>query len=89
MPSRNWKHPPQTIQAALEACLDHARLKHHRSLDHVAADMGLVSHWVLYKWVESGRIPAVMTAGASAPRSCRSPSISTTSLNKPKRAFPR
>lgn len=60
MPSRNWKHPPQSIQAALEACLDHARLKHRRTLDHVAADMGLANHWVLYKWVESGRIPAVM-----------------------------
>lgn len=60
MPSRNWKHPPQSLQAALEACIEHARSKHRRSIEHIAADMGLANHWILYKWVESGRIPGVM-----------------------------
>jgi len=60
MPSRNWKHPPQSMQEAMEACLAHALNRHRRSLDHVAADMGLPNKWTLYKWVESGRIPAVM-----------------------------
>lgn len=60
MSYRNWKHPPQSLQEAMEACLDHALKKHRRSLDHVAADMGLPNKWVLYKWVESGRMPAVM-----------------------------
>lgn len=60
MPTRNWKHPPQSLQEAIEACLNFALTKHHRSLDRVAADMGLANKWILYKWVESGRIPAVM-----------------------------
>jgi len=60
MPSRNWKHPPQSMQEAMEACLQHALTQHRRSLDHVAADMGLSNKWALYKYVESGRIPAVL-----------------------------
>lgn len=60
MTSRTWKHPPQSLQEAMEACLEHALKKHRRSLDHVAADMGLPNKWNLYKWVESGRMPAVL-----------------------------
>ena len=60
MPSRNWKHPPQSLQQALEACLNHARSKHRLSIERIAADMGLANHWNLYKWVESGRLPAVL-----------------------------
>jgi hypothetical protein len=44
----------------MQACLDHALSKHRRTLDHVAADMGLSNKWNLYKWVESGRIPAIL-----------------------------
>lgn len=60
MTNRNWKHPPQSLQQALESCINHARNKHHRSIEHIAADMGLESHWSLYKWVESGRMPALL-----------------------------
>ena len=60
MPSRNCKHPPQSLQQALEACLNHARTKHRQSIERIAADMGLANHWNLYKWVESGRLPAVL-----------------------------
>lgn len=60
MPTRTWKHPPQSIQEAMEACLNHALTKHRRSIDHVAADMGLANKWTLYKYVESGRLPAVL-----------------------------
>ncbi len=60
MPRTNWKHPPQSLQAALEACVDYARFKHNRSIENIAADMGLANHWSLYKWIESGRLPAVL-----------------------------
>jgi len=60
MTSRNWKHPPQSITEAMEACLAHALTKHRRSTDHVAADMGLANKWMLYKYLESGRLPAVL-----------------------------
>lgn len=60
MHRRNWKHPPQSLAEAMQACLDHALSKHRRTLDHIAADMGLANKWNLYKWVESGRIPAIL-----------------------------
>ena len=60
MPARNWKHPPQSITEAMEACLAHALTRHRRSTDHVAADMGLANKWNLYKYIESGRLPAVL-----------------------------
>lgn len=60
MPTRNWKHPPQSIQGAMQACLDHALIKHRLKVERIAADMGLANAWNLYKWVESGRIPAVL-----------------------------
>lgn len=60
MTARNWKHPPQSLQQALESCIDHARIKHRQSIERIAADMGLANHWNLYKWVESGRLPAVL-----------------------------
>jgi len=70
MTSKNWKHPPQSIQEAMEACLQHALTKHRRSLEHVAADMGLPNKWALYKYVESGRIPGVLIRPFEA--ACRS-----------------
>lgn len=60
MPRLNWKHPPQSPQEAMEQCLSYALAKHRRTIDHIAVDMGLANKWILYKWVESGRIPAVM-----------------------------
>lgn len=44
----------------MEACIEQARSKHRISVDRIAADMGLANAWNIYKWVESGRIPAVM-----------------------------
>lgn len=60
MTTRNWKHPPQSMQEAMVACINHARDKHRRSVEHIAADMGQANAWTLYKWVESGRLPAVL-----------------------------
>lgn len=60
MTSRNWKHPPQSLPQAMAACLKHAQDKHRRSVDRVAGLMGLANPWTLYKWVESGRLPAIL-----------------------------
>ncbi|SFT99980.1 hypothetical protein [Halomonas saccharevitans] len=35
-------------------------MKHQRSVDRVADLMGLTSKWALYKWMESGRMPAIL-----------------------------
>lgn len=60
MPNRNWKHPPQSLQEAIEACIEHALRKHRITIERIAADMGLANKWILYKWIESGRLPAVL-----------------------------
>lgn len=61
MASRRWNNrQPGTLRQAMEWCLEHARERHNRSVDRVAELMGLSSKWVLYKWLESGRLPAVL-----------------------------
>lgn len=61
MNKRLWKHPPHnSLQEAMEACISFALHKHRRTIDHIAADMGLANKWVLYKWIENSRIPAVL-----------------------------
>jgi len=44
----------------MELSLEHARTKHGRSVDRVAELMGLANKWTLYKWLENGRLPAVL-----------------------------
>lgn len=58
MSRRNWKKvQPSHLNQAMELCLAYARDKHNRSVEGVATLMG-VNHWTLYKWLESGGIPA-------------------------------
>ena len=62
-PSRRkfWKtYQPTTLRAALEGCKEHAREARNLSVERIATDMGLNDHWSLYKWIESGRFPAVL-----------------------------
>lgn len=59
MPARRWKHArPTSLRQALELCKDHARERLNRSVERIADEMGLTDHWIVYKWVQSGRIPA-------------------------------
>jgi hypothetical protein len=44
----------------MEMSLEHARAKHNFSVDRVADLMGQSNKWVLYKWLENGRLPAVL-----------------------------
>ncbi|ATG73656.1 hypothetical protein AN401_07130 [Zobellella denitrificans] len=61
MSSRRWKnYQPSTLRSALEGCKEYAREQHNLSVERIAADMGLTDHWVLYKWISSGRMPAPM-----------------------------
>ncbi|SIQ30377.1 hypothetical protein [Marinobacterium stanieri] len=59
MTSRRWKHyQPSNIRRALEGCKEFARERHNLSVERIATEMGLEDHWVLYKWIQTGRIPA-------------------------------
>lgn len=56
---RNWKRiRPTSLPHAMELCLDHARERLNRSVDNVADLMGVTNKWNLYKWVQSGNLPA-------------------------------
>lgn len=61
MSRRNWKKVrANNLRHAMELCLEFAREKQNLSVDRVADLMGLPSKWTLYKWLENGRIPAVL-----------------------------
>lgn len=58
--SRRPRIQPKSLPQAMEMCLEHARLKHNRSVDHIADLMGLPNKWSLYKWVANGRMPMIL-----------------------------
>jgi hypothetical protein len=43
----------------MELSLRHAR-EQQLSVERVADHMGLPSHWTLYRWLENGRLPAIL-----------------------------
>lgn len=47
------------IQSAIREYLDHAKRVLYRDVANLAELMSLDNKWVLFKWVETGRIPAV------------------------------
>lgn len=51
---------PTSLRNALELCKEHARVVLNLSVERIADAMGLPDHWIIYKWIESGRIPANM-----------------------------
>jgi hypothetical protein len=60
MTRRNWKRTqPNSLRHALELCKDYAKEKHNLSVERIAERMGEADHWTLYKWMQTGRIPAV------------------------------
>lgn len=61
MTRRNWKSIRATsLRHAFELCKEHARAKRNLSVERIAELMGMDDHWALYKWLSSGRMPAVM-----------------------------
>lgn len=58
-PTRNWKRmQPTSLRHAMELCKEHARERLNKSVERIADDMGVPDHWALYKWLQSGRMPA-------------------------------
>lgn len=49
-----------SLRHALELCKDHAREKLNRSVERIAEEMGIPDHWTVYKWLQTGRIPAIL-----------------------------
>ena len=60
-PRRNWKRiQPNSLCHAMELNKEHARVQLNLSVEQIAALMGQADHRTLYKWLENGRMPAVL-----------------------------
>lgn len=58
---RNWKRVrARSLREAMELCIEFALDVHRRKVPEIAELMGVPSHFTLYKWLESARLPAVM-----------------------------
>jgi len=63
MRKRAWNTwQPSCLQEAVEGCLGFALNRHRRTVDQVADLVG-EAKWTIYKWVQSGGIPARKIAG--------------------------
>lgn len=61
MARRNWKHERAiSLRRGMELNVHFAREKLNRSVDRIADLMGMPSHFTLYKYLESGRMPAIL-----------------------------
>ena len=60
MAKKNWKRVyPTSLRNALELCVEHAKERKNLSVERIADLMGEESHYTLYKWIDSGRMPAI------------------------------
>lgn len=56
---RHWQRlRPTSLRHAMELCKDHARERLNKGVERIADDMGVSDHYALYKWLQSGRMPA-------------------------------
>lgn len=59
MNRRRWKNiQPTSLRHGLELCKDYAKEVHNKGVERIADEMGLADHWALYKWLQTGRMPA-------------------------------
>lgn len=67
-----WKtRRPSSLRHALEMCKDYAKAKRNLSVERIAELMGLPDHWALYKWLQNGRMPAVLIPAYEAACGCQ------------------
>lgn len=60
MTRRNWKSArPASLIEALRLCKEFAQERHNLSIERIADRMG-ASHDSLYKWLATGRLPAIL-----------------------------
>ncbi len=61
MTRRNWNRiQPTSLRHAMQLCKDFARERHNLSVERIAERMAQKDHWIIYKWIESGRMPAIL-----------------------------
>lgn len=61
MNRRRWKNiQPTSLRHGLELCKDFAKEAHNMSVERIAVEMGVTDQWTVYKWLQTGRMPANM-----------------------------
>src|SRR5690625_2649327 len=61
MSPKRWKRArARSLRHGIELCVEYARDQRNYSVDRIAELMGLASKWTLYKYMESGRMPATL-----------------------------
>jgi hypothetical protein len=59
MNRRRWKSAqPTSLRHAMELCKDFAKEAHNKGVERIADEMGVTDHWSVYKWLQTGRMPA-------------------------------
>jgi len=59
MNRRRWKNAqPTSLRHAMELCKDFAKEAHNKGVERIADEMGVTDHWSVYKWLQTGRMPA-------------------------------
>ncbi|MCY1391421.1 hypothetical protein D9M71_62630 [compost metagenome] len=72
MSRARWKRVfPTSLRHALELCKDYALKVQNLSVERLAERMGMADHWTLYKWLNTGRMPAVMIPAYEAACGCQ------------------
>lgn len=61
MARHNWKRfRPTSLRDAIEGCVKFANDRHNRSVEQIAERCGIASKFTLYKYIESGKLPAIL-----------------------------
>lgn len=61
MNRRRWKNiQPTSLRHGLELCKDFAKEAQNMSVERIAVEMGVTDQWTVYKWLQTGRMPANM-----------------------------
>jgi predicted deacylase len=69
--TRNWKEVAATsLPNAIELCIEHGKDRFNLSVDRLAHVIGLANKYTLYKWIESGRVPAISIAAIELACGC-------------------
>ena len=75
MTRRVWKNVrPNSLLQALRLCKEFAQDRHNLSVERIADRMG-VTHDSLYKWLATGRLPAILIPAYEHANSCHFASI--------------
>ncbi|BBT16248.1 hypothetical protein WP8S17C03_22970 [Metapseudomonas otitidis] len=71
MKRRNWNSvQPNSLRDAMELCKEFALSQRNMSVERISDQMGMADRFTLYKWLSTGRMPAVLIPAYEAACGC-------------------